>query len=563
MKKLILLYLLTLSYSQDHWETAIYANDEWSYLVPIEEPNSNWNSINYDDSSWLVSTGGFGYGDNDDGTLIPNALSVYIRRTFEIPESEKLVTSILHTDYDDGFIAYLNDIEICRSYNLGNYGDFIDYDYGTNGIDHEAQLYLGLNPEYCVIDSLELSSLIISGENLLAIQVHNVSSSSSDMSSNFFLSFGIQDGSSFYGETPSWFQEPINFNQSNLPIFIDVINNLTIKSGLITQKQSEIIFENAKIFPNHTQISIAIIKDGKVNYYGINNKNDTISTVNNKKSVFEIGSISKVFTSTILANFVIDEKINLNDNINGYLKTSFNNDTEISFINLANHTSGLPRLPSNLDLTKVNPENPYKEYKEKELEEYLTKHLELLNKEKFQYSNLGAGLLGYTLSKIENTTYENLLQNKIFSKFNMYNSTSDINKIKGNLVKGLNNEGNDVPNWEFSVLAGAGAIFSTVEDLSQFAISQFDNSNKELKLTRKKTFEVNENLDIGLGWHILKSQSKNFWYWHNGGTGGYSSSMVIDENTKNGIIILSNISAFNPNMGNIDKLCFELMKTIE
>ncbi len=78
MKKLILLYLLTLSYSQDHWETAIYANDEWSYLVPIEEPNSNWNSINYDDSSWLVSTGGFGYGDNDDGTLIPNAFICFI-----------------------------------------------------------------------------------------------------------------------------------------------------------------------------------------------------------------------------------------------------------------------------------------------------------------------------------------------------------------------------------------------------------------------------------------------------------------------------------------------------
>ena len=371
----------------------------------------------------------------------------------------------------------------------------------------------------------------------------------------FFLNISIDDNSDINGLFVKPFVEEDNSE--------NVINNLTIKSGLITQKQSEIIFENAKIFPNHTQISIAIIKDGKVNYYGINNKNDTISTVNNQKSVFEIGSISKVFTSTILANFVIDEKINLNDNINGYLKTSFNNDTEISFINLANHTSGLPRLPSNLDLTKVNPENPYKEYKEKELEEYLTKHLELLNKEKYQYSNLGAGLLGYTLSKIENTTYENLLQNKIFSKFNMYNSTSDINKIKGNLVKGLDNEGNDVPNWELSVLAGAGAIFSTVEDLSQFAISQFDNSNKELKLTRKKTFEVNENLDIGLGWHILKSQSKNFWYWHNGGTGGYSSSMVIDENTKNGIIILSNVSAFNPNMGNIDKLCIELMKTIE
>ena len=134
----------------------------------------------------------------------------------------------------------------------------------------------------------------------------------------FVLNISIDDNSDINGLFVKPFVEEVNSE--------NVINNLTIKSGLITQKQSEIIFENAKIFPNHTQISIAIIKDGKVNYYGINNKNDTISTVNNQKSVFEIGSISKVFTSTILANFVIDEKINLNDNINGYLKTSFNND---------------------------------------------------------------------------------------------------------------------------------------------------------------------------------------------------------------------------------------------
>ena len=145
----------------------------------------------------------------------------------------------------------------------------------------------------------------------------------------------------------------------------------------------------------------------------------------------------------------------------------------------------------------------------------------------------------------------------------MQNSTADISKIKGDIIRGLNSEGKEVPNWEFSVLAGAGGIFSTVVDLSYFAISQFDDSNKELKLTREKTFEINDNMDIGLGWVILKSQSDNLWYWHNGGTGGYSSSMVIEEKSKNGIIILSNVSAFNPNAGNIDKLCFELMKTLE
>jgi len=342
----------------------------------------------------------------------------------------------------------------------------------------------------------------------------------------------------------------------------NVINNLSTKNGLITKEQSKVIFENTKVFPNHTQISIALIKDGKVSYFGIKKENDTVLTIDNHKSVFEIGSISKVFTSTLLANFVIDGKIKLNQNINDLLELSFNNNTKISFTSLANHTSGLPRLPSNLDLTRVNPENPYKEYTEQKIIEYLTKFIKVSNKEEYQYSNLGAGLLGYTLSKIENTTYENLLQSKIFSKFNMNNSTSEINKIKGNLAKGLNNEGNEIPNWEFSVLAGAGGILSTVEDMSNFALAQFDCSNKDLKLTRKKTIKINENMDIGLGWHILKSQSKNFWYWHNGGTGGYSSSMAIDDKTKNGIVILSNVSAFNPNMKNIDNLCFELMKTL-
>jgi len=106
----------------------------------------------------------------------------------------------------------------------------------------------------------------------------------------------------------------------------NVINNLSIKDGLITKEQSQLIFENAKTFPNHTQISIAIIKDGKVNYYGINKKNDTLLSVNNQKSVFEIGSISKVFTSTLLANFVIDGKIQLNNNTNNYLNSPFSND---------------------------------------------------------------------------------------------------------------------------------------------------------------------------------------------------------------------------------------------
>lgn len=371
----------------------------------------------------------------------------------------------------------------------------------------------------------------------------------------FALNISIDDNSKINGLTIQPLAEEVNTE--------NVINNLSIKNGSITKDQSKLIFESTKIFPNNTQVAFAIINNGKVSYYGIKKESDTISTIDNQKRVFEIGSITKVFTSTLLANFVIDGKVKLNENINDYLKIPFNNSTEVTFVALANHTSGLPRLPTNLDLTKVDPENPYKDYKEKELENYVTNQLELSNKGTYQYSNLGAGLLGYTLGKIENDTYESLLQNKIFSKYDMQNSTTDITKIKGDLVKGLNNEGIEVPNWDLSVLAGGGGILSTVEDLSKFAIAQFDESNKELKLTRDKTFEINEKIDVGLGWDILKSQSKNLWYLHNGGTGGYSSSLVIDEKSKNGIIMLSNVSGLNPKVRNIEKLCFELMKTLE
>lgn len=369
------------------------------------------------------------------------------------------------------------------------------------------------------------------------------------------LNISIDNNSKINGLLVKPFVEDIKSN--------NVINDLTINNNSITKQQAEIIFKNTNVFPNNTQISIALIDKGNISFYGIKKKNDTISNFDNKKSVFEIGSLTKVFTATLLANSVIEEKVGLSDNINSYLNIAFNDDIKISFKDLANHTSGLSRLPINLDFTKVNPNNPYKEYKEKDLEDYLQNQLQISNKGKYQYSNLGAGLLGYTLSKIENDTYENLLQKKIFSKYGMNYSSSDINKVKGKLVPGLDNNGNETPNWEFSSLAGAGAIFSTTEDLSLFANSQFNTSNKELKLTRLKTFEVNENLNLGLGWHILKSQSKNLWYWHNGRTAGYSSSMVIEEDKKKGIIILSNVSGFNTNIKNIDNLCYELMKTLE
>jgi len=342
------------------------------------------------------------------------------------------------------------------------------------------------------------------------------------------------------------------------------INNQDHEKSKITKKQSDIIFKHAKTFPNETQVSIALIENGVPKYYGIKKVNDTIISIENYKNVFEIGSITKVFTATLLAGLVHDNKIELNDDINQYLKFPLKNKQKITFKELANHTSGLPGMPTNFDTDITNP-NPIKNLDNKVLKAYLTSELELSHKTltKYRYSNLGAGLLGYTLSEITNTDYATLLQNNIFSKYGMTKSVIGTEKIKSLLVQGLSPKGNPVQNWELGALAGAGAIISSVEDLSKFAIAQFNKKNKELELTRRRTYWVNFKDHVALGWHIKKGFLKDDLYWHNGGTGGYSSCITLNTNTQNSVIVLTNISTFSQNTEKVDDICFKLMKTLE
>jgi CubicO group peptidase (beta-lactamase class C family) len=344
-------------------------------------------------------------------------------------------------------------------------------------------------------------------------------------------------------------------------------NGIEVSNNGINKKQSELIFDNTKSFPNNTQLSLALIRNGEIDFIGIERTNDTIKLIENYKNVFEIGSITKVFTATLLSNFVNDQKLKLDDNIQDYLDFKINSENDITFKELANHTSGFPRLPSNLNLLYLlfNQDNPYKDYNKEKLVDYLTKKVKL-NQEpgiKYEYSNLGAGILGFELASISKSSYESLLQEKIFTKYKMENSTSKRENIQSELVNGLKPNGKTTSNWDFDVLAGGGAILSTVEDLSKFALAQFDNENNELTLTQKPTFKVNDNMQIGLGWHILKTENGGELIWHNGATGGYRSSMGLDIENKNGIIILSNVSAFNEKSENIDQLLFELIETLD
>ncbi|MFT7450259.1 MAG: hypothetical protein ACI9VN_000975 [Patescibacteria group bacterium] len=205
---IILLFPFLLSaQSPDHWETAVYNNLEWQYRIGNDEPLADWMQANFDDSQWLTGTGGIGYGDDDDNTTIANVESIYMRHSFQLSDTSIIDFAILHADFDDAFVAYLNGVEVARSANIGVVGAVPTYN-AVLGYDQEASLYLGGLPEEYILSGTDLENVMKEGTNILAIQVRNVGLSSSDLSSNFFFSVGIADGSLTYGAPPNWFVDP-------------------------------------------------------------------------------------------------------------------------------------------------------------------------------------------------------------------------------------------------------------------------------------------------------------------------------------------------------------------
>ena len=232
--------------SQSHWETAIYAEDTWHYFVGTSAPPSNWNDLDFDENNWYSGQGGFGYADGDDNTTIPNTLAVFFRKSFQVDGLDEILSIAVHGDYDDGFVAYINGVEIARSFNMGTPGTAVPYDQTTEG-DHEAVMYQGGVPDIYIMDHNDLEGSLQAGENVFAVEVHNVNSTSSDMSGLFFLSFELNAGVSYYGPTPDWFYVPTEFTTSHLPIVVvntngqDIPNDykITAHMGIINNDLGE------------------------------------------------------------------------------------------------------------------------------------------------------------------------------------------------------------------------------------------------------------------------------------------------------------------------------------
>ncbi len=294
-------------------------------------------------------------------------------------------------------------------------------------------------------------------------------------------------------------------------------------------------------------MSVALYENGKVTFLSFGVSDLSTRELVTPKTLFEIGSITKTFTCSLLAAMVNTGEIELESNAINYLPSYFSlpvlNGKQITIEHLATARSGLPRLPNNL--SPADESNPYIDFTEAKLVEALkTTKLTREPGSKYEYSNLGMGLLGYILAKKKSTTYSDLVQLHILTALKMKSTLVNGRKIEAKSAIGYV-DNIPVKAWTWtdeSVLVGTGGLISNAEDMITYLTAQLESDNTKLnaafKLTHRERAMAGDTYQIGLGWHILNHR----YIWHNGGTGGFRSFAGFDPVAKRAIVILTNSS---------------------
>ena len=293
--------------------------------------------------------------------------------------------------------------------------------------------------------------------------------------------------------------------------------------------------------------AVGLIDHGNVQFFYYGKKFIQVDEPISENTVFEIGSITKVFTTLVLIDMVTKGEVRLDEPIETYLpgvRVPEIDKKKITLRHLATHRSGLPSLPDNFN--PKNPMNPYEDYSVENLYDFLNHYtLTRAPEEQFEYSNVGMGLLGYILSKKTGQRYEELVRSRICDPLEMKNTGISMTPdMEQNFAKGYHLK-QEVSHWDIPTLAGAGALRSNIKDMTRFLSVNMGLLNSSvtdlLKECHKQQYQTGPMGDIGLGWMIDHSKDGDI-VWHNGGTYGFRTFLGFNTKTQKGIVVLSNSS---------------------
>ncbi|MGL4514641.1 MAG: serine hydrolase [Lacipirellulaceae bacterium] len=265
-------------------------------------------------------------------------------------------------------------------------------------------------------------------------------------------------------------------------------------------------------------------------------------------TLYEIGSVTKVFTGLLLADAVTAGVVKLDQPLAELLPPGVKaplRGRPITLRDLSTHVSGLPRLPSNLDLSAVDPANPYMGYTGKDVAAFLNGHT--LAREpgtKAEYSNLAVGLLGSVVARKQGLGYGEAVAKRIAGPLGMSDTTVALSdEQRARLATPHDAGGVATYDWDMGSMAGAGAIRSTARDMVRFARANMTLPKGKLGEAIELAWKVHqkpivkEDFAMGLGWHVARDGTTR---WHNGQTGGYHAMILVSRQLDAAVVVLAN-----------------------
>ncbi len=284
-------------------------------------------------------------------------------------------------------------------------------------------------------------------------------------------------------------------------------------------------------------------------------------------SIFEIGSLTKIFTASTLQILVDEGKIDYQKNLIDYLDKSKIHPSlhTITVLELATHTSGLPRLPTNFGQKDKDPNNPYKFYFDEDLDIFL-KDFNFVTEGNYIYSHLNYALLERIIEKVENKSIEEVIQEKLLNPLNLNNTAYKITeKDESKYCNSYLRSGVVAPKGEVNSFHGAVGMLSDMNDLARFVQLNFRNDDdlRNIQSSLEKTQIVKANtgiekfIDTGIGWHIVRPKKRFYNVISHRGTGiGHQVYVAFIPETQTGIVVLSN------SRNSLEGLGFYLLKMV-
>jgi serine-type D-Ala-D-Ala carboxypeptidase/endopeptidase len=262
---------------------------------------------------------------------------------------------------------------------------------------------------------------------------------------------------------------------------------------------------------------------------------------------FQIGSVTKVVTALLLADAVTRGEAALDEPLTSAFPSAALHPSgrPIRLVDLATHTSGLPRLPPGLvRQARQQRHDPYASFTIEQLEQALTRPAKRPPGGRPRYSNYGAGVLGEALARLTGDPYAQLVDDRIVVPLGLRDTSTEVAGSGTNVAVGHTRRGQVTPDWHLPALAGAGALRSSVRDLLVLLRAHLDPPSTPLepavRLVVEPRARISRPLAVGLGWHILDRKGGARWWWHNGGTGGFRSFVGFDPAARRGVAVLAN-----------------------